>query len=535
MTKIAFEIKNYKKIKEMNFDLDDYDAIIVSGPNRGGKSSLINGLFENLTAKNLSDEPLSRGEDKGEKSIIINDKNGDEIKIIHTFSKKEPRGTFYAIKDGQKISSVTKIRELIGDANSYTIDDFFRMCKDVPGRRKFIKEILMRSMTSEQIKKIEDIDIKINSKNGTLYTKRTELNAELKVLENTPGLSDEEKKILESKAEIEKSIKECETTISDFTSKSSTLSKIYNNIIAIENGSGWQTLSKDELKFKNDDANILFSTLIDSEKKALEYKDICFNGIAKLNETIKNTQTNLDSHKETLKSISNIEYKKEAFGDIDKKLEEQKEKITNINKEINDAIDEKSKVMASSNLPKGLVIHNESEFTYNGFNFNENEISESEGWLLLAELTIPIYDCKYFRMGNAAIYGKEALANLMSMAASNGKILALEKVVDDRTDVYVEGIVYDEETKKVEVMKECKIETKEDNSSNTKVEQERPGDRFLREQTEKLAKEKKIKEEIKDPLATTFKEEKEAFDDGNKIPDPENVSDKDIKKLNDLF
>ena len=74
MTKIAFEIKNYKKIKEMNFNLNDYDAIIVSGKNRQGKSSLINGLFENLTAKNLSDEPLLRGADKGEKSVIINDK-----------------------------------------------------------------------------------------------------------------------------------------------------------------------------------------------------------------------------------------------------------------------------------------------------------------------------------------------------------------------------------------------------------------------------------------------------------------------------
>ena len=105
--------------------------------------------------------------------------NGEEIKIVHTFSKKEPRGTFYAIKDGQKISSVTKIRELIGDANNYTIDDFFKMCKDVPGRRKFIKEILMRLMTPKQLEDINIIDAKINSKNGTLYTKRTDLNAEI--------------------------------------------------------------------------------------------------------------------------------------------------------------------------------------------------------------------------------------------------------------------------------------------------------------------------------------------------------------------
>ena len=68
--------------------LSECDVVIVSGKNREGKSSLINGIFENLTLKNLSDEPLSRGANSGEKSVIIQDKNGKEIKIVHTFEKE---------------------------------------------------------------------------------------------------------------------------------------------------------------------------------------------------------------------------------------------------------------------------------------------------------------------------------------------------------------------------------------------------------------------------------------------------------------
>jgi hypothetical protein len=517
MTKIAFEIKNYKKIKEMNFDLNDYDAIIVSGKNRKGKSSLINGLFENLTAKNLSDEPLLRGADKGEKSVIINDKNGEEIKIVHTFSKKEPRGTFYAIKDGQKISSVTKIRELIGDANNYTIDDFFKMCKDVPGRRKFIKEILMRLMTPKQLEDINIIDAKINSKNGTLYTKRTDLNTELKVLENTPNLSEEEKETLNNKSNIEKIILDKTNEKNNLELKYSILNKIYNLILNAKNGNGWSSILKEEIIFKNEDATKLFSNLIDNEKQVLTYETICFNGMIKINSLIEEINDILINNQNILNSISNIEYKKNSFGDIELKIKNKKEEIENINNDINKAIEEKSKIMASSNLPKGLIIHDESEFTYNGFNFNENEISESEGWLLLAELTIPLYDCKYFRMGNASIYGKEALDALMAMAAENGKILALEKVVDDRDDIYVEGIVYDVEDIKdnktnIIVNEESIVNVVEKTIvTNDTIIEERPGDRFMRLQNEKLEKEQSSKLNAED------------------------VVDDNIKKLNDLF
>ena len=568
MAKIALEFKNYKKIKDLNFDLNDYDAVIVNGKNREGKTSLINGIFENLTATNLSNQPLTIGEEKGEKSVIVEDKNGKEIKIVHTFSKKSPKGTFYAIQDGQKISSVTKIRELIGDANAYTINEFFMMCKSIPGRRKFIQEVLMRLMTSEQIAKTNVINNQINSKDGEFYTTRTTLNSELKALEAIPGLTDEQKtllakkdELLENKATSEKSIKATEHKID-------ILEKILNNIISIENGSGWQTLTKDDIIFKDEKAKTLFSNLIDLESQTLQYKPLCEKGLNSLDIVLTSDQNNLLTITNELAEIEKIEYSQSANGNLEEKIKDKKKEIEDINKKINNAIDLKSKILSESNLPKGLIIHSESEFTYNGFDFNENEISESEAWLLLAELTIPIYDCKYFRMGNAAIYGKDALEALTTMAAKYGKILALEKVNDDIDDIYVEGIVWDENYAD-DNLKEL---VKENNQQPEAVpqtisENKTVGDKLLEDAAKRRIKNgnetagdkaivnsERAKNFIKDakkrgveglddisddPLQpVSFDEEKDAYDKGEQIPESkkaEDITDENIKKLDDLF
>lgn len=568
MAKIALEFKNYKKIKDLNFDLNDYDAVIVNGKNREGKTSLINGIFENLTATNLSNQPLTIGEEKGEKSVIVEDKNGKEIKIVHTFSKKSPKGTFYAIQDGQKISSVTKIRELIGDANAYTINEFFMMCKSIPGRRKFIQEILMRLMTSEQIAKTNVINNQINSKDGEFYITRTTLNSELKALEAIPGLTDEQKtllakkdELLENKATSEKSIKATEHKID-------ILKKILNNIISIENGSGWQTLTKDDIIFKDEKAKTLFSNLIDLESQALQYKPVCEKGLNSLDIVLTSNQNNLLTITNELAEIEKIEYSQSANGNLEEKIKDKKKEIEDINKKINNAIDLKSKILSESNLPKGLIIHSESEFTYNGFDFNENEISESEAWLLLAELTIPIYDCKYFRMGNAAIYGKDALEALTTMAAKYGKILALEKVNDDIDDIYVEGIVWDENYAD-DNLKELVKENNQQPEAipQTISENETVGDKLLEDAAKRriengnetagdkaIVNSKRAKNFIEDakkrgveglddisddPLQpVSFDKEKDAYNKGEQIPESkkaEDITDENIKKLDDLF
>ena len=587
MRKIGFEIKNYKRIKELNVPLSECDVVIVSGKNRDGKSSLINGIFENLTLKNLSDEPLSRGANSGEKSVIIQDKNGKEIKIVHTFEKKSPRGSFYAIQDGKKISSVEKIRELIGECNKYTIYDFFVMCRSTDGRRKFISEILMKMLSKEQSDRIEEINNEINTKNGFTYIKRRDANRALETLKNTPMLTKEEEETLKKEDACKVTVKETNDTVS-LAEKNLSLVESVNTYIFNIPGSGLSSsLTKEQITFKSEELKTLLQTIIASETRILEYKDILNTQSAKLKQMINDAKNNevYKTAVQALLDIDKIKYKKESFVGIQEQITTLEKEIEGLNKKLSDMSEEKDKILNESNLPEGLVIESESEFTYNGFNFSETEISESEAQLLLAKLTIPIYDGPYFRMGNADIYGKDALKELSELAATHGKILAMERVNDDLDEVFVECSVYDEDmvvsneimnrenlpepTKQEIVEATVPIDT---NKSVGDMPTESTGNKLMREAAERKskmaeqfvedAKKRGAWEESTDnvvnPLDVDFSAEASAYENGEVINTKEeptkeaivdplaqkssnepkqvtNVTDNDIKKLSDLF
>jgi hypothetical protein len=540
MRKIGFELKNYKLIDELNVPLSDVNIILVKGDNKGGKTGLINGIFENLTAKNLSDEPLKQGTTSGEKSVIITDKYGKEIKIVHTFEKKSPRGSFYAIQDGKKISSVEKIRELIGECNKYTIYDFFVMCRTTEGRRKFVSEILMKMLSKEQSERIEEINKNINPRNGVIYLQRRDKNTSLDALKNTPMLSKEEEAILLKEAEWTKLVNEVKESINKLTKGDDLLRRINAYIYALNENGISQTISPEEITFKNDDIKNLFLNAIDMETKILSYKNAFISQKDIINEKIEAIENNADYKiaLEGLLSVEKIKYKKESYAEINKQITSLEKEIEGINAKMNTLLDEKNTILSNSNLPEGLVIESDSEFTYNGFNFSETEISESEAQLLLAKLTIPIYDGPYFRMGNADIYGKKALKELNELANKYGKVLAMEKVDDNTDDVYVECLVYDElenlQKVKTEVKKEekPKIEPKED------IKEESTGNKLLREAKEKKAKSDKFIDDAKKrgvDMNVDFSKEVSEYESGNPIPDEKEITDDNIKKLNDLF
>jgi len=540
MRKIGFELKNYKLIDELNVPLSDVNIILVKGDNKGGKTGLINGIFENLTAKNLSDEPLKQGTTSGEKSVIITDKYGKEIKIVHTFEKKSPRGSFYAIQDGKKISSVEKIRELIGECNKYTIYDFFVMCRTTEGRRKFVSEILMKMLSKEQSERIEEINKNINPRNGVIYLQRRDKNTSLDALKNTPMLSKEEEAILLKEAEWTKLVNEAKESIDKLTKGGDLLRRINAYIYTLNENGISQTISPEEITFKNDDIKNLFLNAIDMETKILSYKNAFISQKDIINEKIEAIENN-DNYKialEGLLSVEKIKYKKESYAEINKQITALEKEIEGVNAKMNKLSDEKNAILSNSNLPEGLVIESDSEFTYNGFNFSETEISESEAQLLLAKLTIPIYDGPYFRMGNADIYGKKALKELNELANKYGKVLAMEKVDDNTDNVYVECLVYDElenlQKVKTEVKKEekPKIEPKED------IKEESTGNKLLREAKEKKAKSDKFIDDAKKrgvDMNVDFSKEVSEYESGNPIPDEKEITDDNIKKLNDLF
>ena len=485
MAKIGLEIKNYKSIAGLEIPLNDYDVIVVEGKNRAGKSSLINGILENITATNLTDEPLKRGEIDGEKKVIIQDKDGKEIVIVHDFDKKSPLGKFYAIQNGEKISSVKKIREILGEVNTYTVDEFFHMCKTIPGRRKFINEILFRCLSDEEKAELTEINSENNSTNGTLFTKRSDIKRQIEVLKAATGLTTEEETILDGKAQLKTDLTSNEVKKAAYAD----LKSLLNRVIAKCNPLNSLNVSDEELQLIGklpEETSKTVNAYVIAEKELVAKNDSikkiiegCTAKISELDIQISEINTKLDK-------VKQIEYKKEGADTAEEKLKGLENLLKETQEKIDENIKRKDEILSTSELPKGLQIQDESSFTYNGFNFNENEISESEAWLLLAELTIPIYSCKYFRMGNAAIYGKDALNKLVELAAKYDKIIALERVNDDMENVYVEGMIFEEnlpEPTKQQIA-EATIATEHKEAVKT----ESTGDRLIRETAERKTK-----------------------------------------------
>ena len=117
---------------------------------------------------------------------------------------------------------------------------------------------------------------------------------------------------------------------------------------------------------------------------------------------------------------------------IRKQLEGIIESLDKINGNIESYKDKKNIILKNITLPEGVVIHSESDFSINGLDFSQSDISESQAWMLLAELSIKQFSAKYMRMGSASLYNKKNLNKLAMMARENGKIIALERVIDNK-------------------------------------------------------------------------------------------------------
>ena len=78
---------------------------------------------------------------------------------------------------------------------------------------------------------------------------------------------------------------------------------------------------------------------------------------------------------------------------IRKQLEGIIESLDKINGNIESYKDKKNIILKNITLPEGVVIHSESDFSINGLDFSQADISESQAWMLLAELSIKQIKC----------------------------------------------------------------------------------------------------------------------------------------------
>lgn len=566
MGKIAVEINNYKNLRELNIELGEYDVILLKGPNKGGKTSVKNGILENLMLKNLTSTPLKEGEDKGFKKVTIMDKNSEEITIVHDFDKHNPKGTFYAIKDKKKISKLTDIRKLIGDVNPYSIEELFMMCRTAAGNRTFIKEILLPLLSDEERSRIDEINKQINTTNGTLYLKRRDLNKEIEVLELATKFTPEEEKILNGSKDLKNKNNSLVITYNKYKTIYDLYTSINNNSFYINED---EELLKESIAMTKGIANEIANKYTALAKSISTNKDTIEMYIKASKQKINSMFLEIENIKPQLKQLENIEYNNEKLDEKKKDLKIKTKQRDSVQEELNNLADEKDNIFKNSKLPEGFKILDESSFTYNGFSFDENSVSESEAWVILAKITMELFDGPYFRLGNADVFGKKALDEIMQIANKKGVILCLEKVDDSATDIYVEYSAVDNNInittskKKVEEIEDVSVFDPTTTEENTKIDEEDPfadiqvnvvaqgGNvnsenkeralNFLESKKEVFPDDESFNDAVKQieeesiPKTDMFKEERETAENNEPIPDIVQPSEDDISMISNLF
>jgi hypothetical protein len=470
MNDIKLKIQNYKLIKDYDAELPNARLLLVTGKNEIGKTSLIRAIIESMTAKAVTDDPVSLGEKTGSTTFTLPDKNGNQVVIVHEFSLENKQGSFYAIDHlGKKISNVTKIREIIGSFEELPVDKFYNLQQSADGRKKIIENYFYPLLSGSDIERIKVID-KETKKGGETFDKRTSINngitfyekqlqacklteeetilaneypsiiKELDALEvKKDSFKDEARKLTDLKFRldsIEASILSFPTKISLLNEETkdsvdeieSEINELYEKIKKLED--------KRELILENSKQHI--SVLEDQYKDEIKVRDNIKKSIESIgdiseldliNKNIEETKLFRDKALESINKKKNYDL---SFNEIQKQYAEQEK----LSKEINDMREEKKMLLKNSKLPAGLSI-DDDEFSWNGFKFSDSQISKSSAMLVIAEILCNIVEAKIVYIGEKALFDKERFTKLVKMAEKYGKIPVLEQVVDEQTEIKV--------------------------------------------------------------------------------------------------
>jgi len=140
---------------------------------------------------------------------------------------------------------------------------------------------------------------------------------------------------------------------------------------------------------------------------------------------------------------------KEKFDTLNMELEKLETEITTRRNRV-------IEIYTNSKLPAGITI-NEDSFSFHGYDFSKEQVSESEAKLAIAELMCQIDTAGLIVLGNAAVFGKDRMDQICEIAKKYNKKVFLERVIDDLDEVRLVGIVDVTETKE-------QTETKEPNT-----------------------------------------------------------------------
>lgn len=470
MNDVKVTFKNYKALKDGEYNLTNGSVFIMQGPNNVGKTTFLNLLQSIMEVKDNSVNPVTFGEKEGYATGTIIGADGNPYQFRYDFNVDGKRKFQFIDKDNKVIKSINEMRAIFNYTH-FTATEFFDWSKTVPGRKKQ-RDIFLMLLSDKEREDINQIDSKVDPINGTLVETRKELNKEVDIIQkqiNSIIISPEEQSLYKQSKSIEElllSLTERRSAIEatilsskGISEQIEALNKSHDDKMVLIDESIKN--SKDTIKSIEEEIKRLQKSLEDNKvsldnsiKKRESYiaeydtkmADLSKKADIEKLEALKKEKIELDDR------ISKGEAKTKelvAIGLKVKQLETNKELYDKKKKEAEQA-DENIKILrerkkeiifSSPNVPAGWALDDDS-ITIDNIPFLETDLSLSKATKAIVHLMTKVNKSPLMLLGDAESLGYPILNELNRWAAENNKIMVFAEHNRDVQDIQL--VCYDE-------------------------------------------------------------------------------------------
>lgn len=452
MKETKLEVKNYKLLKEGEYNLSGGSIFLMSGPNNIGKTSFLHLLQSIMEVKDETINPVTHGEKEGFATGTIIGADGEPYQFRYDFNVDGKKKFTFIGPDGKQLKTIGEMRAIFNYTH-FTLEEFFDWSRSEVGRKKQ-REIIMKLLDEKEQNEINQIEANINTRNGVLYIERQNINRDVESLNsvvNNSILSDEQKTLLKQSKTINDEFKKLEDRKIEIEKLIQVDPEVVQKIATAkankENAESQIELANDEIERLN--------KLIETQKlliKNMEGLIINNDQIIKDN-TPKGSDGSVDTVALTLELngddteknpgiikriakgqevINKLSLAQSLESNRESKVEEVKAKQA-----IADGLTEKIEILRNRKqsiikgctaIPESISIDDEY-ITIDGIPFTEEDVSKSKATKAIARLMMLVNKAPIMLMGDAESLGYEVLNELKEEAEAMGKTMVFAEHV----------------------------------------------------------------------------------------------------------
>ena len=418
---IPIYFHNYKLLEDKEFVLKGSNIYFIQGPNQVGKTSFLKALQSLMIAQDDTPDKVTRGSDETEGfyETTIPAADGTILTIRHEFTA-DGKGKFFAVKeDGTKISQVTEIRRLF-NYTPINVNEFFAWSNSAEGRKKQ-RDVILRLLPETDRKAFNDLDLQEQH----YYTQRTEVNRLVDQAESNIKaivIPKEDEALIPR----EKEAKDLIALYEDVKDRRKALVPINQ---MKDDAEKRKKKIEEDLAIVNKQIEDAVNILAANKEKLAKYTSI----------TDEELECKISKGKEIITKITALSTKTGLKKEWEGKLEENKKKSEDLTTKISSCRDGKAHIVSGSDLPVENISFEDGFLTIDGFQFKENQICESDAVLILANILARINPGPIQIIGDASILDSEKLEILNKIAEDNNKVMFVDEVKRDSSDMVVVG------------------------------------------------------------------------------------------------